>query len=207
MTVPSPEAVLERNVTTACLKRLEQLFPLRLCHQNHLGDLEKYRLLGPSQRHRFRHWGGGGPLVTLIQSVVMVMLVGTPPPPQPTGPQLLNQLKAPQGGAQMTTLEHPSIIQGTQSREPGRSFSERGGLYRALRSQKELVESQSATGGSSGATAGVQPSRARAQSPLAPSQGRGATRWAAGPPASSPGSTPSSCSASGRREGRPGRER
>ena len=61
VTVPSPEAVLERNVTTACLKRLEQLFPLRLCHQNHLGNLEKYRLLGPSQRHRFRHWGGVGP--------------------------------------------------------------------------------------------------------------------------------------------------
>lgn len=202
VTVPSPEAVLERNVTTACLKRFKTAISTQALPSESPGELRKIQIPGPLPETPIQALGGG-PLVTVIQSVVMVMLWGpTPRPPQPTGPQRLNQLKAPQGGAQMTTLEHPSIIQGTQSREAGRSFSEGGGLCRALCSQKELVGSQSP-----GATAGVQPSRARAQSPLAPSQGRGASRWAAGLPASSPGSTPSSCSASGRREGRPGRER
>lgn len=44
-------------------KGLKQLFPLRLCRQNHPGNLEKYRFPGPSQRHGFRllGWAPGDP--------------------------------------------------------------------------------------------------------------------------------------------------
>ena len=102
------------------LKGLKQIFPLRLCHQNHLGNLEKYRLLGPSQRHGFRHWGGR--LVTLIQWSWPCFGDPHPVPPQPTRLQRLNQLTAPQGGAQMRTLEHPIYYSGHAVQNPAAHF-------------------------------------------------------------------------------------
>lgn len=182
-------------------KGLKQLFPLRLCRQNHPGNLEKYRFPGPSQRHRFRHWGGR--LVTLIQSVVMVMLWGpTPCPPQPTRPQRLNQLKAPQGGAQMTTLEHPIYYSGHAVPRTQRIIFRVG---RALpgspftKGTRRVPVPGRHRGGPAEPGEGPEPPRALARSRGHSAGGRS--------PASSPGPTPSSCSLSGRREGRAGRER
>ena len=82
----------------------------------------------------------------------------------------LNQLRAPQGGAQMTTLQHPICYSGRAvPRTRADHFQTRGGPFPPFTKGTRRVAVP-------GATAGVQPSRVRAQRPPAPSQGPGATR-------------------------------
>lgn len=101
----------------------------------------------------------------------------TPRPPATDPPAEAEPAHSSTGWGPDEDPRAPNLLFRARSPEPGSSFSEWGGPYQAHRSQKELVGSQSP-----GATAGVQPSRVRAQSPLAPSQGPGPLGMGGGSP-------------------------
>lgn len=183
------------------LKGLKQVFPLRLCHQNHLGNLEKYTFLGPSQRHRFRHWGGR--LVTLIQWSWSCFGDPHPIPPQTDPPAEAEPAQSSTGWGPDEDPRAPNLL--FRARSPRtRQLIFRVG--RALpgspftKGTRRVPVPGRHRGGPAEPGEGPEPPRALARS-------RGHSGWAAGPPAPSPGPTPSSCSPSGRREGRAGSER